>query len=233
MKVIIFGATGMIGQGVLRECLLDPSVERVLVVVRRATGQQHDKLREIVHGDFSDFSAIERELAGYDACFYCLGVSSVGMSEADYTRVTYDHAMAAGRVLSRLNPSMTFVFISGGGTDSTERGKSMWARVKGKTENALLALPFKAAFMFRPALIIPQHGIVSRTRLYRIVYAVIGPLYPVWKALFPSIVTTTDNVSKAMLRVAGDAGDAKKRVLENRDINELVAGGAASTGGTA
>lgn len=225
MKVIIFGASGMIGQGVLRECLLDPSVDRVLIVVRRATGQHHDKLGEIVHGDFADLSAIEGDLAGYDACFYCLGVSSVGMSEADYTRVTYDYAMAAGRVLAKLNPSMTFVFISGGGTDSTERGKSMWARVKGRTENALLALPFKAAFMFRPALIIPLHGIVSRTRLYRIVYAVVGPLYPVWKALFPSIVTTTDNVAKAMLRVA--ANGAKKRVLENRDINELVAGATA------
>jgi uncharacterized protein YbjT (DUF2867 family) len=227
VKIILFGATGMIGQGVLRECLLDPRVERVLVVTRTATGQEHDKLREIVHGDFKDLSAIESELAGYDACFYCLGVSSVGMSEEDYTRVTYDYAMAAGRVLAKLNPSMTFVFISGGGTDSSERGRSMWARVKGKTENALLALPFEAAFMFRPALIIPMHGIVSRTRLYRIVYAIIGPLLPVWKTLFPSIVTTTDNVAKAMLHVVTNG--AKKRVLENRDINELIADVAAAT----
>lgn len=228
MKVIIFGATGMIGQGVLRECLLDPRVERVLTVVRKATGQHDDKLREIVHDDFADLSAIEGELAGYDACLYCLGVSSVGMSEADYTRVTYDYAMAAGRLLAKLNPALTFVFISGAGTDGSERGKSMWARVKGKTENALLALPFKASFMFRPAMIIPQHGIVSRTRLYRIVYAVIAPLYPVLKALLPSIVTTTDNVSKAMLLVAADSGAAKKKVLENRDINELVAGAASA-----
>jgi uncharacterized protein YbjT (DUF2867 family) len=227
VKVILFGATGMIGQGVLRECLLDPRVERVLVVTRTSTGQEHDKLREIVHGDFADLSAIEGELAGYDACFYCLGVSSVGMSEEDYTRVTYDYAMAAGRVLAKLNPAMTFVFISGGGTDSSERGRSMWARVKGKTENALLALPFKAAFMFRPALIIPMHGIVSRTRLYRVVYAIIGPLLPVWKALFPSIVTTTDNVAKAMLHVVTNG--AKKKVLENRDINELIAGVAAAS----
>lgn len=226
MKVIVFGATGMIGQGVLRECLLDSSVERVLIVVRSPTKERHDKLREIVHGDFADLSAIEGELVGYDACFYCLGVSSVGMSEADYTHVTYDYALAAGRVLAKLNPSMTFVFISGGGTDGTERGRSMWARVKGKTENALLALPFKAAFMFRPALIIPLHGIVSRTRLYRVVYAIVGPLYPIWKALFPSVVTTTDNVAKAMLRVAADTSAATKRVLENRDINELVAGSA-------
>jgi uncharacterized protein YbjT (DUF2867 family) len=225
VKVIIFGATGMIGQGVLRACLLDPRVERVLIVVRKATDQRNDKLREIVHADFSDLEAIEGELAGYDACFYCLGVSSVGMSEADYTRVTYDYAMAAGRVLARLNPTLTFVFISGGGTDSTEKGGAMWARVKGKTENALLALPFAAAFMFRPAMIIPMHGIVSRTRLYRVVYAILAPIYPVLKALLPSVVTTTDNVSKAMLLVASDtgAGAVKKRVLENRDINELVA----------
>lgn len=214
----------MIGQGVLRECLLDARVERVLIIVRKASGQKNDKLREIVHGDFGDLSAIEGELAGYDACFYCLGVSSVGMSEADYTRVTYDYAMAAGRLLAKLSPKLTFVFISGASTDGTEQGRSMWARVKGKTENALLALPFEAAFMFRPAMIIPMHGIVSRTRLYRVVYAILAPLYPVLKALLPSIVTTTDNVSKAMLLVATDHAAAKKRVLENRDINELVAG---------
>jgi len=226
VKVIVFGATGMIGQGVLRECLLDPRVERVLVVTRSATGKSDPKLREIVHADFTDLSAIESELAGYDACFYCLGVSSVGMSEADYTRVTYDYAMAAGRPLAKLNPKMTFVFISGASTDSTEKGRSMWARVKGKTENALLALPFERAFMFRPAMIIPQHGIVSRTRLYRIVYAIIGPLYPLWKVLFPSIITTNDNVAKAMLRVVADKTATTKSVLENRDINEVAAGGA-------
>jgi uncharacterized protein YbjT (DUF2867 family) len=222
VKVILFGATGMIGQGVLRECLLDERVESVLVVTRSSTGQKNAKLREIIHADFADLSAIESELAGYDACFYCLGVSSVGMSEVDYTRVTYDYALAAGRVLARLNPSLTFVFISGGGTDSSEKGGSMWARVKGKTENALLALPFHASFMFRPAMIIPMHGIVSRTRLYRIVYAILAPIYPVLKALLPSVVTTTDNVSKAMLLVATDNGASKKRVLENRDINEIV-----------
>jgi uncharacterized protein YbjT (DUF2867 family) len=228
VKVIVFGATGMIGQGVLRECLLDPAVEGVLVVTRNTTSQTHPKLREIVHADFADLSAIEGELTDYDACFYCLGVSSVGMSEADYTRVTYDYAMAAGRVLARHNPTMTFVFISGGGTDSSEKGGSMWARVKGKTENALLALPFKASFMLRPAMIIPMHGIVSRTRLYRIVYTIIGPLHPFLKLVAPSVVTTTDNVAKAMLVVATDAHASKKRVLENRDINELVASAAGS-----
>ena len=230
MKVIIFGATGMIGQGVLRECLLDARVERVLILVRKATTQKSDKLREIVHEDFGDLSAIEGELAGYDACFYCLGVSSVGMSEADYTRVTYDYAMAAGRLLAKLSPKLTFVFISGGGTDGTEQGKSMWARVKGETENAISKLPFRSTYMMRPALITPMHGIVSRTRLYRVVYAILAPLYPVLKALLPSIVTTTDNVAKAMLLLAtsGASGSgAKKRVLENRDINELVASTAA------
>ncbi len=221
MKVILFGATGMIGQGVLRECLLDPRVEAVLAVTRSATGRTHAKLREIIHADFADLSAIEGELAGYDACFYCLGVSSVGMSEADYTRVTFDYAMAAGRVLARSSPKLTFVFISGGGTDSSEQGRSMWARVKGKTENALLGLPFEASYMFRPAMIIPMHGIVSRTRLYRVVYTIIGPLHPFLELVAPSVVTTTDNVAKAMLLVA--TSGAKKRVLENRDINELVA----------
>ncbi len=223
MKVILFGATGMIGQGVLRECLLDPRIERVLVVTRNATGKTHDKLREIIHADFTDLSAIERELVGYDACFYCLGVSAVGMSEADYTRVTYDYAMAAGRTLAKLDPGMTFVFISGGGTDSTEKRGAMWARVKGKTENALLALPFEHALMFRPAMIIPQHGIVSRTRLYRVVYAVLGPLLVALKGVLPGIITTTDNVAKAMIRVAADSAVAKKRVLENSDINEIAA----------
>jgi uncharacterized protein YbjT (DUF2867 family) len=221
VEVILFGATGMVGQGVLRQCLLDPSVERVLVVGRRGTGQEHEKLREIVHEDFEDFSAIEGELTGYDACFFCLGVSAAGMSEKDYTRVTYGYTMAAARVLAKQNPAMTFVYVSGTGTDSSEVGRAMWARVKGKTENALLKLPFKAAFMFRPGFIQPMHGIVSRTRLYRILYAIVGPLYPLWKLLFPSVVTTSDNVARAMLRVA--ARGAKRPVLENRDIEEIAA----------
>jgi uncharacterized protein YbjT (DUF2867 family) len=221
MKVILFGATGMVGQGVLRECLLSRDVESVLTIGRSATGQRHPKLREVTHTDFTDFTALERELSGYDACFFCLGVSSAGMSEADYTRVTYDFTMAAALVLARLSPAMTFIYVSGAGTDSTERGRTMWARVKGRTENALLKLPFKAAYMFRPAVIQPLHGIVSRTKLYRIFYAVMGPLFPVLKALFPGTVTTTERIGRAMINAAKRG--APKPVLDTRGINALAA----------
>jgi uncharacterized protein YbjT (DUF2867 family) len=223
MNVILFGATGMVGQGALRECLLDPGVEKVLAIVRRATGQRHEKLREIVHRDFLDFSGIEGELAGYDVCLFALGVSSAGMSEADYVRVTYDVTMAAASAILRRNPALTFVFVSGASTDGTEKGRVMWARVKGRTENALLRMPFKASYMFRPAYIQPLHGIVSSTKLLRVMYAVVGPLYPVWKALFPDHVTTTEVLGRAMIAVARHGHS--KRVLENRDIN--AAGAAA------
>jgi uncharacterized protein YbjT (DUF2867 family) len=159
MKVIIFGATGMVGQGVLRECLLDPDVRRVLSIGRSATGQRHEKLRELIRADLLDYSAIENELRGYDACFFCLGITSLGLSEEQYRRVTYDITMAAAKALARLNPDMTFVYVTGAGTDSTEHGRTMWARVKGETENALLRLPFRAAYMFRPAAIQPLYGI--------------------------------------------------------------------------
>ena len=221
MKVIAFGATGMIGQGVLRECLLDPDVERVLVIGRAPTGQKHDKLVEIVHADLFDLASIEAELAGWDACFFCLGISSAGMKEADYTRVTYDLTLAVAEVLARRNPAMSFVYVSGAGTDGSERGRSMWARVKGKTENALMRLPFKAAYMFRPGYVQPQHGIVSKTRLYRLVYAVVGWMYPLWNALFPGFVTTTEKVGRAMLHVVRSGAPAA--VLENRDINAAAA----------
>jgi uncharacterized protein YbjT (DUF2867 family) len=221
MKVLLFGATGMIGQGALRECLLDPEVEQVLAVGRTATGQQHAKLRELVHKNLLDFSGVEKELSGYDACFFCLGISSAGMSEPDYRRVTYDMPMAVAQTLVRLNPGMTFIYVSGAGTDSTGRGRSMWARVKGEAENALLQLPFKASYMFRPAYIQPMHGVTSRTRLYRVGYAVMGPLYPFWRMLFPKYVTTTEQVGCAMLEVAKRG--APKRVLENQDINSLGA----------
>lgn len=223
MKVILFGATGMVGQGVLRECLLDPGVEHVLAVGRGSTGQRHPKLSEVLHSDFTDFSAIEGELAGIDACFFCLGVSSAGMSEKDYRRVTHDFTLAAARVLARLNPRMTFIYVSGAGTDGTERGRSMWARVKGETENALLRLPFKDAYMFRPAFIQPRHGASSRTPWLRALYAVVTPLYPVWKALFPKWVTTTDQVGRAMIHVA--ANGFTKRVLENQDIDGIRTAG--------
>jgi uncharacterized protein YbjT (DUF2867 family) len=219
MKVVLFGATGMVGQGVLRECLLDPEVESVLAVGRSATGQHHAKLRELIHEDFTDFSAIEGQLAGYDACFFCLGISASGMKEEDYHHITYDFTMAAAEALVRSSPGMTFIYVSGAGTDSTEQGRWMWARVKGKTENALLRLPFKAIYMFRPGYIQPLHGIVSKTRLYRFVYAVMAPLFPLWRRLFPKYVITTEDVGRAMLQVAGRG--ARERVLENRELGEL------------
>ena len=216
MKVVLFGATGMVGQGALRECVLDAEVEQVLTIVRRAIGPKDAKVRELVHADFLDYSIIEAELVGYDACFFCLGVSSAGLTEAAYRRVTHDIAIAAARVLARLNPAMTFIFVSGAGTDGTGRGRTMWARVKGETENAVLALPFKAAYAFRPAFIQPLHGITSRTAAYRVFYAVLRPLLPLLKALFPSYVTTTEQLGRAMLAVAKRG--APTRVLENRDI---------------
>jgi uncharacterized protein YbjT (DUF2867 family) len=219
MNVILFGATGMVGQGVLRECLLDPGVRTVLSVGRSATGQQHQKLRELVHQDFLNFSAIENELAGFDACFFCLGVTSVGMTEERYRRVTYDFTVAAAQVLARLNPGMTFIYVSGMGTDSSEHGRAMWARVKGQTENALLRLPFKAAYMFRPAAIVPLHGIRSKTEFYRVFYVVLAPLLPVLNKLFPKYVTTTEQVGRAMLKIAKQG--APKPVLENLDINRV------------
>jgi uncharacterized protein YbjT (DUF2867 family) len=219
MKVILFGATGMVGQGVLRECLLDPGVEHVLTIGRSVTGQQHAKLSEIEQKDLANLSPIEGQLSGYDACFFCLGVSSVGMKEEDYRRITYDLTIAVANTLVRLNPAMTFVYVSGTGTDSTEKGRSMWARVKGKTENDLLKLPFKAAYMFRPGYIQPLHGIRTKTALYGAFYVVIKPFYPVLKLLLPNYVTTTECIGRAMLTVARQG--APKRWLENADINGL------------
>jgi uncharacterized protein YbjT (DUF2867 family) len=216
MKVILFGATGMIGQAALRESLLDPEVETVLAVVRTPTGERHEKLRELVHADFSDLSPVRDQLTGLDACLFCLGVSSAGMSEADYRHVTYDITLSAAQLLAAQNPGLTFVYVSGAGTDNTERGRSMWARVKGETENALLALPF-TAYMFRPGFIQPMHGAVSRTRWYRVLYAVTAPLYPVLRPLLPAYLTNSEQLARTMLRVAADG--APKRVLETRDIN--------------
>ncbi len=206
----------MVGQGVLRECLLDAGVERVVTVGRSATGARNGKLREVVHGDLWNYSSIERDLTGFDACFFCLGVSSAGKTQEEYERVTYGIAMAAAEALCRLNPEMTFVFVSGAGTDSTERGRVMWARVKGKTENALLRLPFKAAYMFRPGFIEPLHGARSKTAAYRVLYAIGKPLFPVLRWAFPDSLLSTESIGRAMLNVARHG--APKRVLESGDI---------------
>jgi len=216
MKAILFGASGMVGQGVWRECLLDPTIDRVLSIIRNATGQQNAKLTELVHKDFFDFSGIESQLTGYDACFYCVGLSAAGMTEEAYSHATYDMTLAVAKTLARINPAMTFVYVSGAGTDSTEKGRTMWARVKGKTENALLNLPFKAAYMFRPGIIQPLHGIQSRTSGYRIFYSVTKPLMPILRTLFPQYVTTTELLGRAMIRVSQSG--YPKRVLETRDI---------------
>jgi uncharacterized protein YbjT (DUF2867 family) len=220
VKVILFGATGMVGQGVLRECLADTEITEILSIVRRASGFQHVKFREIEHQDFTRFDSIEKELMGFDACFFCLGISVAGMTEQAYRRITYDFALAAGQTLSRLNPHMTFIYVSGEGTDSTEKGGTMWARVKGEAENALLRLPFKSAYMFRPGYIQPLDGIVSKQKLYRVIYAVVSPLYPLFKRLFPKMVTNTRQIGLAMIQVAKQ-GTAKK-ILTNADINELA-----------
>jgi uncharacterized protein YbjT (DUF2867 family) len=219
MKVILFGATGMVGQGVMRECLIDPKVETVLAVGRSPTGVQNAKLREIVHDNFLDFSAIASQFAGYDACFFCLGVSSVGMSEERYRHLTYDITLAAATTLSKLNPGMVFVYVTGQGTDSTEQGRLMWARVKGKTENDLLKLPFKAAYMFRPAGIQPLHGVRSRTAWVQAIYVVASPLLTWLDRVAPKYMTTTEQVGRAMIKVARDG--YPKPVLESEDINRL------------
>lgn len=235
MKVLIFGASGMVGLGVLRECLVASDVTQVTTVGRTPAdtalfrrdrldaGFNHavsSKLRQLVHADMFDYRAIEPLLAGYDACFFCLGVSSFGMQEAEYARITYDLTLAAAHTLRRLNPDMAFVYVSGASTDSSEQGRSMWARVKGRTENALLALGFPRAFMFRPGAMIAMHGVRSKTRLYRILYPLLGPLLPLLRALWPDRILTTELVGLAMLEAA--RGGAGKGVLESGDIRRLA-----------
>jgi uncharacterized protein YbjT (DUF2867 family) len=220
MKILIFGATGMVGQGVLRECLLAADVDGVTVVGRSTTGVQDPKLREVHPPDLFDMNGGDETLSGYDACFFCLGVSSAGMTEAAYTRLTYDLTLAIAERLARLNPEMTFVYVSGAGTDSSEQGRTMWARVKGRTENALLRLPFHAAYMFRPGLIVPLHGIRSKTKAYRVMYGIMSPVLPVLLWAFPKQVITTEELGQAMLAVARQ-GDSK-RILETGDLRRLV-----------
>jgi uncharacterized protein YbjT (DUF2867 family) len=219
MNVVTFGATGMVGQGALRACLADASVKRVLAVGRTPTGRSHPKLRELVRVDLFDYAGAELDLTGYDACFFCLGVMSSGMDEASYTRLTYDLTMAAATTLSRLNPAMTFIYVSGAGTDNSEKGRVMWARVKGRTENALQGLPFKAVYLFRPGIIQPLDGIQSKTPAYRTFYKWAAPLVSLVRAVAPQWVTTTDSIGRAMITVARDG--APKAVLEVRDIYKL------------
>lgn len=203
----------MVGQGVLRECLLDPGVSELFTVGRSPTGKTHPKLREIIHADFTDFSTLNVDA---DACFWCLGVTSLGMSERDYAHITHDFTLAAAKVLAR--PTMTFVFVSGTGAD----GDAMWARVKRRTEEDLATLPFKDLYVFRPGLIVPLHGIRSRTRIYNIVYPILYPLMQLVKLVRPDAMTDTERVGKAMLQVA--RGGYRRKILESADINEAARG---------
>ena len=219
MRVILFGATGMVGAAALIECFEDPRVTSVVAVVRRPIGKTHPKLREVLHQDFYDYSAIKKVFVNADACFFCLGVSAVGKSEEEYTHLTYDLTLAAAKAMVSVNPQMTFVYITGQGTDSTERGSAMWARVKGKTENAILALPFRAAYMLRPGYIQPMKGVRSGTRLYQWIYNVVTPLYPLFEKVAPNRMTTSERVGRAFVEVA--ANGYPKKILEVPDINAI------------
>jgi len=223
MKVLLFGATGMVGQGVLRECLLADDVQQVRVIGRTPVTQTHAKLSQVVHADLFNYQGIEAELQGFDACFFCLGISVVGLDEAQYTRVTYDLTLAAAEVLSRLNPNMTFVYVTGAGTDSSEKGRSMWARVKGRTENALQRLPFKAVYLMRPGAIQPLHGVRSKTALYQAVYTLAGPLMSLLRRLWPDTIQTTETIGRAMLAVARNGGP--QPILDPKAINQLSSRG--------
>ncbi len=219
MRVVVFGATGMVGGGALLECLDDPRVSSVLAVSRRSCGVRHPKLEEILVEDLFRLDAVRPALAGADACFFCLGVSALGLSEADYTRVTHDLTLSVAREILAAGARPVFAYVSGAGTDSTGRGRVMWARVKGRTENDLLALPFRAAYMLRPGFIQPLRGVRSRTPLYRAFYAVLAPLSGVLPRLFPGIATTSVAVGRALIRLAAEGWP--RPVLETRDINRI------------
>jgi uncharacterized protein YbjT (DUF2867 family) len=216
MRVILFGGSGMVGQGVLRECIEDVKVERVLLVVRKPTGIASAKVEELVHGDFFNWSGVEERFDGYDVCFFCLGVSSVGMKEADYHRTTYDLTIGVAEMLAWRGSLRTFVYVSGAGTDSTEKGRSMWARVKGATENALMRLPFARVFCFRPGYIQPMHGVRSKVGWYNGIYAVLSWAYPLIRRVAPGVATSTEELGRAMIAVARNG--YPKRVLETRDL---------------
>jgi uncharacterized protein YbjT (DUF2867 family) len=220
MHILLYGATGMVGHGALDACLRDPGVERVTVVGRRATGRVHQKLSEHVAPDVTDLSALDATLPSVDACLFCLGVTAAGLDEARYTQLTYDLTMAVAQRLVHANPDMAFVYVSGQGTDATEQGRAMWARVKGRTENALLALPFRTAVMLRPGVIQPVDGARSSIGWYRVAYAASGPLMPLLRRLFPSWIVTTGELGRALLAAA--RLDSTKAVLEPPAIRALV-----------
>lgn len=216
IKAVVLGATGMVGEGVLHECLKHPDVESVLAINRKPCGVQHEKLKEIIHKDFLDFSVIETQLFGYNACYFCMGVSSIGMNEKDYTRITYNLTMHVANTLLKYNDDMTFCYVSGVGTDSTEKGRIMWARVKGKTENDLMKLPFKVVYNFRPGFIKPTPGLKNAYKSYKY----FTPFYPVLRKLFPNYVTTLEEIGLAMINSC--LKSYGKQILECNDISELA-----------
>ncbi len=222
MKILLFGATGMVGQGVLRECLLDSDVELVQTIGRKATGQVNSKLKEVEHADLWNYDKIYHQLTGFDACFFCLGTPSFRKSELDYRRITHDLTLAAARILSKLNPRMTFIYVSGEGADSSEDGPVMWARVRGRTENALQALPFHSVYIFRPGVIQPLHGIKSKTFLYRSFYTLAKPLIPLLRKAFPGKISTTEQIGRAMLKVAKSGAD--RPILKTPDFERVLLG---------
>ncbi|MDP1825649.1 MAG: NAD-dependent epimerase/dehydratase family protein [Archangium sp.] len=218
MRALLFGGSGMIGQGVLRELLARPEVTEVLSVGRTPLEQKHPKLKELLRKNLFDWSDCEAQLTGIDAVFFCLGVSSSGMSEADYTKVTYELPLGVAKVLKKTSPGLTFCFISGASTDATEKGRVMWARVKGRAENALQQVGFKAVYCFRPGYIQPMDGIVSKTPSYRLMYKLTSPLYPLFKGI-TSQVTSTRQLGFAMVEVA--LKGFPKPVLSSADINSV------------
>lgn len=216
IKVIVTGSTGMVGEGVLHECLQHSLVDEVLIINRKPSGMQHPKLKEIIHADFFDITPIQDQLRGYDACFFCLGVSSVGMKEDEYYRLTYTLTLNFAGTLAAVNPNMVFEYVSGAGTDSTKNGRSMWARVKGKTENDLAKLPFKRVYNFRPGYMHPTPGLKNTNKYYKY----ITWLYPILKAISPNLVSRLSEMGLAMINAALYGYD--KQILEVKDINALA-----------
>ena len=220
IKVIITGSTGMVGKGVLLECIESPEVESILLLNRKTVGIEHEKVTEILQKDFNNFSPLREAFVGYDACYYCLGVSAYRMKEKEYNEITYRLTLHLAKLLSDINPELSFCYVSGTGTDSTEKGRSMWARVKGKTENTLLKLPLKSIYLFRPGYIQPLKGVKSSTGMYNAIIAVAKLFYPIFKLLTPNKVTTTVAIGEAMIN--STIKGSEKTILFNQDINELA-----------